>query len=345
MPPHRAFTQHWLAVCVAEADSDANFSLFRPSALVHLRRGDPSTPRTRFGRVSYGVHAKTAIVALEDVVRLFDLREAENDTTLFQLDDDDDRILDMAKPVSNAPDSTVRVICTTRELIWLDITESGPPVMRVRHRLDPDPSLSLSSAFFDGGEWYASLSRKGCDMLTGYAFSVHYHTLWSRQPAPVVIYANRDGSPVQLLADPFHIAPPEHLLVRTGLSLLTKPSSSSKSSQLMLFEASGDGGLYARQLNSNFKPSRPQSRNTQPQKRRVPTLWDDALTEQSEKYHSTREPSNAEIKAFALADLRASFRSESRCTCNKTLPMLNNKSRPVSSRIYRGEGRTSRKLA
>ena len=104
------------------------------------------------------------MVALEDVVRIFDLRGPSADLTLFTISADKTRITDLVKPQEEWTESTIRVLCTDREILWFDLRRPGDPFIRYKHRRDGDLSLSLSSAFSDGGELIVSAFRHLTDV-------------------------------------------------------------------------------------------------------------------------------------------------------------------------------------
>lgn len=114
--------------------------------------GHKSNQRSGFARVSYGLTDKQAVVALDDVVRIFDLRSSSADLTIYSISKDRAKITDMAKPTDGAVESISRMISTDNEVLWFDIRKPGEPVLRYKHRRDGDLTLSLASTTMGGGE-------------------------------------------------------------------------------------------------------------------------------------------------------------------------------------------------
>lgn len=155
------------------------------------------------------------------------------DITLFSLSDKKARILDMAQPTRSYPDTAHRIICTTKEVIWLDLDKPGAPVMRHQHYRDDDKTLSLHSEFCDGV----------------------YHTfLWSRKTPVMTVYTTPAIGPLQLVLPPYILPPPIPNLRRSGINSIHIPSKQLKRSDqilpesLILVESAADGAVYQREL-------------------------------------------------------------------------------------------------
>ena len=206
-----------------------------PSArlvLEQMRSGDTSGERSGFARICYGLTEDQVVVALEDAVRIFDLRDPENDQSLFLATHHSGQILDMAKPPASAPELALLVLVTQKQIIWLDLATPGVAALRYHHHLKPDLALRISI--------FTSLG-------------VAYTVLWSLSSSICILLATSCSSPVRMLAEPFEVGLPRPNFQRVGLDVLHIPSEAtprrrSRNERIILSEIGSDGSLYQREL-------------------------------------------------------------------------------------------------
>lgn len=168
------------------------------------------------------------------------LQDHALDYTLFALLDNKTKILDMAQPIRQFPSTTYRVICTSDEVVWLDLEKPGLPALRCKHFRDNDETLSLYSAYCDG----------------------LYHTfLWSRKTSAMTVYTHPAIGPAQLVLPPYDIPPPVPNMRRSGVSSIqTSMKQRYKAAvpeALILLESAADGAVYQRELISEASPKLP----------------------------------------------------------------------------------------
>lgn len=221
------------------------------AAVEQLRLGCGVDGRSSFARITYGKDENSAVIAREDAVRVFNLEVGRTldssgvvpheyalqdhleDITLFNLSNKKTRILDMAQPTRSYPYTAHRIICTTKEIIWLDLDKPGAPVMRHQHYRDDDKTLSLHSEFCNGV----------------------YHTfLWSRKTPVMTVFTTPAIGPLQLVLPPYTLPPPIPNLRRSGINSIHIPSKQLKRTDqilpesLILVESAADGAVYQREL-------------------------------------------------------------------------------------------------
>lgn len=209
------------------------------SSVDHLRQGNPHSERSAFARINYGESPHIAIVALEDIVRRFDLHEPRADTTLYRMPEKGGRILDVSKLAHGAAHIPVRAVLTTHEILWLDIRKAGPPLQRYKHRRDDDSTLVLTETILAGGV---------CHMV-----------LWSRTRALASVFAFSACPPIQMLVKPYTTMSPTPDFRRSGLSLYTAQlridaqgnsdtAGDASEEKVIMLELGADGSIFQRQF-------------------------------------------------------------------------------------------------
>ena len=154
------------------------------------------------------------------------------------LADSKTRILDMAQPTRQYSSTPYRIICTTEEVIWLDLDKPDVPALRLKHFRDNDDTLSLHSAFCEG---------------------LCHTFLWSRKTPAVTVYTHPVIGPVQLVLPQYDLPPPCPNIHRSGLTTIqTSMKQRYKAvvpETLILIESAADGTVYQRELISQSAPN------------------------------------------------------------------------------------------
>lgn len=144
----------------------------------------------------------------------------------------------MAQPTRSFPSVAYRVICTTEEVIWLDLHKPGVPAFRMKHYRDNDDTLALQCGFRDG---------------------VCHTFLWSRKTSALTVYTTPALGPFQLLIPAYNVDPPTPDIRRSGLAILHAPNrtlhapTSKKQGPgvpeaLLMHESAADGTVYQREF-------------------------------------------------------------------------------------------------
>lgn len=143
----------------------------------------------------------------------------------------------MAQPTRQHPSTPYRIICTTTELIWLDLDKPDVPALRYKHYRDADDTLSLHSAFCEG---------------------LCHTFLWSRQTSSTTVFTHPVIGPTQLVLPPYDLPPPVPNIRRWGLTTIqTSMKQRYKAvvpEALILIETAADGTVYQRELISEAAP-------------------------------------------------------------------------------------------
>lgn len=143
----------------------------------------------------------------------------------------------MAQPTRQYPSTPYRIICTTEEIIWLDLEKPDVPALRYKHYRDSDDTLSLYTAFCEG---------------------LSHTFLWSRRTSAVTVYTHPVIGPAQLVLCPYDLPPPVANIRRSGLTTIqTSMKQRYKAvvpEALILIETARDGTMYQRELISQAAP-------------------------------------------------------------------------------------------
>ena len=250
-----------------------------------LRQGAPPGERTPFARVTYGMTDHQAVVALEDAVRYFDLQDPANDRTVFRVHNPKTRILDLCKPSHDAGGTPIRVVVTSDEVLWLDISNAAlgsEPVLRYRHRRRNDNTLSISTVFAGG---------------------LHHAFLWSRQVSHITVLCYTETLPVQLLCEPYVLQAARPDFQRAGLALLGLPDSNhrgpGRQALVTMLEQSSAGEVFQHELvASSAEPAAVQTAEVTGGR---PAMGPSSGYEQ---------PSAVELRKHRVADFRKIYRGQ-----------------------------------
>jgi hypothetical protein len=228
---------------------------------------------------------RQAIVALEDAVRFFDLQDPANDRTVFRLHDPKTRILGLCKPSYNACGTPIRVVITSDEVVWLDISSvaaGSEPVLRYKHRRDNDTTLSISTVFVGG---------------------LHHAFLWSRQVSHFTVLCYTETLPVQLLCEPYVLNAARPMFQRAGLALLDVPASKQRGpgrhTSVTMLEQSSDGEVFQHELVASL--AEPAAGHTLETAKERPVMRPGKGYEQ---------PSAVESRKHRVADFRKIYRGQ-----------------------------------
>lgn len=152
-------------------------------------------------------------------------------TILLLREPESNVILNMATPDRAWPMTSIRVICTATEVMWLDLDKPDIATVRHKHYRQDINSLALTSTSYEG--------------LT-------YTFLWSRETPALTVYMHSTDGPVMCPARPYDLKPPSPYIVRSGVVCIHLPATDKGSKMgneaIVLVESDANGTVFAREL-------------------------------------------------------------------------------------------------